>query len=368
MIGFAEIDVERGFEVSTLDFERCNLFLAEDNRYIRNVLDNLLRHLSFKNITVAKDGAEAIDYFKIQGSAGHLSKSHAVDLVISDLVMSPVNGLLLLRWLRTAKESPNRFIPFIMLSGAADNEYVHAARDLGVTEFLAKPFSAETVSKKILEVINYPRQFVTTENYFGPDRRRQQMHAPPKERRIKDENDVTVVYSADKVVKPEHPTDVWYFRLPNYLKEKAGGMGMSSPGELPMNFLEEAEEQLQRDALDFTEWAHDYLKRLSRLCSRALKKEEGRRKYFEEINVLAHELRGQGGTFGYPLITTFGKMLYDTTGTRCREDDNAVEIVKAHIDAMRAVLRDKVSGDGGQIGRELLASLEAGVKRLTMTE
>lgn len=347
-----------------LNFERCNLYLVEDNRYVRNVLDNLLRYLSFKNITVAENGADAIDYFKSRGAASGINSAHSIDLVISDLVMSPVNGLLLLRWLRNAKELPNRFMPFIMLSGAADNEYVNAARDLGATEFLAKPFSAESVSKRILEVINYPRQFVTTESYFGPDRRRLNDHSPTPERRINLEKDVAIVYSPQKVVKPENSTDVWYFRLPNHLKEKAGGMGMSGPGDLPLEFLHEAEEQLQRATLDFTEWAHDYLKKLSFLCDKAVKSSGGRSEVFEEINLLAHELRGQGGTFGYPLITTFGKMLYETTGKSCRKDDNAVEVVKAHIDAMRAVLRDKVSGDGGKIGRDLQQSLEIAVEKL----
>ena len=259
-------------------------------------------------------------------------------------------------------------MPFIMLSGAADNEYVHAARDLGTTEFLAKPFSAETVSKRILEVINHPRQFVTTESYFGPDRRRQGGHTPTQERRVNQDKDIAIVYSADKVVKPVTSSDVWYFRLPNHLKEKAGGLGMSGPGDLPLDFLEEAEQQLQRAALDFTEWAHDYLKKLSYLCDKALKGTGVRRDHFEEINLLAHELRGQGGTFGYPLITIFGKMLYETTGKSCRVDDNAVEVVKAHIDAMRAVLRDKVSGDGGKIGRQLQRSLEVAVEKLRVVE
>ena len=84
---------------------------------------------------------------------------------------------------------------------------------------------------------------------------------------------------------------------------------------------------------------------------------------FEEINLLGHELRGQGGTFGYPLITIFGKMLFDVTGEGCAQDDNAVEIVKAHIDAMRAVIREKISGDGGQVGRALLKSLEAVIEK-----
>jgi len=342
--------------VAVYNFERCNLLLVEDNAYIRNILDVLLRKLSFSNITAVSDGAEAIKRLE--------TGSQPIDLVISDLVMSPVNGLLLLRWIRTAKESPNRFLPFIMLSGAADAEYVEAARELGATEFLAKPFSADSVSKRILRVIDYPRQFVTTETYFGPERRRHKV-VTAKERRVKDEKEIAIVYSADKVVKPKGPTDVWYFRLGNAIKDKVGGLGVSGPGELPMAFLEEAEEQLQRAALDFTEWAKDYLDQLAEHCRAALQCSVGgeRRDHFDQINLLSHELRGQGGTFGYPLISLFAKTLYDTTGKNCRDDDDAVEIVKAHIDAMRAVLREKVSGDGGDVGRALLASLQAAIKK-----
>ena len=54
-------------------------------------------------------------------------------------------------------------------------------------------------------------------------------------------------------------------------------------------------------------------------------------------------------------------MLYDCTGEGCREDDNAVEIVKAHIDT-RAVIREKIAGDGGKLGKELIAGLKASVE------
>jgi len=285
----------------------------------------------------------------------------APDIIVSDLVMSPINGLLFLRWMRTSKDSPNKMIPFIMLSGAADEGYVHSARDLGATEFLAKPFSATSVYVHLLKVIEQPRQFVTTTKYFGPDRRRKKID-PAKERREKDDKDVTIEYSPDKVVKPKVPSDVWYFRLPNSLKEKAGGGGFTGGAEISKDLLEEAEQSLERAALDFSTWALDYVKKLSNLCVEALEAEGGARaKYFAEINLLALELRGQGGTFGYPLISTFGKMLYDATIEGCREDDNAVEIVKAHIDAMGAVLREKVAGDGGEVGRALLASLKKAI-------
>ena len=61
-------------------------------------------------------------------------------------------------------------------------------------------------------------------------------------------------------------------------------------------------------------------------------------------------------------------MLYDSTREGCPETDNQVEVVKAHVDAMRAVIREKVSGDGGQVGKELLAGLKAAVQRFDVVE
>ena len=352
--------------MAVYNLERLIILLVEDNKFVRFTLGNLLRQLQFREIMLAGNGAEAVEQLKTMYANRKTTGGPAVDIVLSDLVMAPVIGLLLLRWLRSSKESPNRFVPFIMLSGAADEEYVHSARDLGVTEFLAKPFSAASVSRYILGVIDHPRQFVASNQYYGPDRRRRKDGPPAEERRVMKEEDITIVYSADKVVKPKKATDVWYFRLPNALKDKVGGMGAGGPGELPTDLLEEAEEQLERAALDFTEWARDYLAKLSDLCTEALMHPERRNKHFEEINLLAHELRGQGGTFGYPLITTFGKMLYEVTGKGCSENDAAVEIVKAHVDTMRAVLREKIAGDGGEIGRTLHESLQAAIDKHTV--
>jgi len=350
--------------VAVYNLERISILLVEDNRYVRNILEDLLRQFRFGRIITASDGAEAIEYLK---TASPLHGGQGLDLIVSDYLMAPINGLLLLRWVRNSKESPNRLMPFIILSGAADRDNVWAARDLGVTEFLAKPFSSVAVYRKFLEVIDHPRQFVATHNYYGPDRRRKKLSPPGEELRMMKDDDVVIVYSADKVVKPKKPTDVWYFRLPNSLKGKAGGVD-SGPGELPNDLLKEAETQLQRSSLDFTEWALQYVSQLQDLCTEALMQPGKRTIYFEKINMLAHELRGQGGTFGYPLVSVVGKMLYECTGVRCPENDSAVEIVKSHVDIMRAVLRDKIAGDGGEVGRQLLAALKQAVEKHSVVE
>ena len=346
---------------------RVTVMLVEDNAFIHQTLDDMLRHFRVEKISKFKNGEEAIVHLKALKLAGDATP----DIIISDLIMSPINGQLLLRWVRTAKESPNRFVPFIMISGAADRDFVASVRDLGVSEFLAKPFSVQTVFSHLSSTIERPRPFVATKGYFGPDRRRlrgEGLEVAEERRRLGDSH-ITHVYSADKMVRPKLESDVWYFHLPNKLKEKVGGGGADDgPPTLPDDILEKAEETLQRAAMDFSTWASDYLEELSSLCNEAEAVPERRRRLFGEICLLAHELRGQGGTFGYPLVSEFGKMLYEATLDTMKNTDNQVEIVAAHIDAMRVVLRDKIAGDGDDVGKEVQATLQAAIQRYLVTE
>ena len=164
--------------MAVYNLERLTVLLVEDNKFVRFTLENVLRQLRFREIMTAGNGAEAVEHLKTVHENRKTTGGAGEDIILSDLVMAPVNGLLLLRWVRSSKESSNRFVPFIMLSGGADEEHVHAARDLGATEFLAKPFSAESVSRYILEAIDYPRQFVASNKYYGPDRRRRNAGPP----------------------------------------------------------------------------------------------------------------------------------------------------------------------------------------------
>ncbi|MEP3483003.1 MAG: response regulator, partial [Sneathiella sp.] len=61
---------------------------------------------------------------------------------------------------------------------------VEEARDLGVSEVLAKPFSVNSVAEKVTQIITSQRQFVQNAQYFGPDRRRQSLVFQGEEKRI----------------------------------------------------------------------------------------------------------------------------------------------------------------------------------------
>ena len=75
------------------------------------------------------------------------------------------------------------------------------------------------------------------------------------------------------------------------------------------------------------------------------------------VRLEAREIMGQGETFGYMLLSRFGRLLYDFCAGLETVSASQRHVIQAHIDAMTLVLRHKVSGDGGAVGRELLLSL-----------
>lgn len=110
------------------------------------------------------------------------------DVVLTDWEMEPVDGLELVQWIRRNGNSPKRNVPIIMMTGYAASPRVAGARDKGITEFLVKPFTANELARRLAYVVDSPRDFVETEIFYGPDRRRRrtQDYQGP-ERRKEDE-------------------------------------------------------------------------------------------------------------------------------------------------------------------------------------
>lgn len=76
-----------------------------------------------------------------------------------------------------------------MISGYADPRQVEKARDMGVNEFLTKPFTINAIVEHLKAVIMRPRQYVHTKDFFGPDRRRRRSEFEGGERRLLSDED-----------------------------------------------------------------------------------------------------------------------------------------------------------------------------------
>ena len=180
--------------MANYDFGMFTVLVVEDNHYMRTMLRALLYAVGVGNVLLVKDGEEATELLrKIKENPVEAGVS-TVDLIFSNWQMAPVDGAMLLKWVRRSKDSPDRFVPFVMVSGYGDVVKVAEARDLGATEFLAKPYSIDGLVKRIMVLVDRPRQFVLTPEYFGPDRRRQAMPRQEPDRRVTTEADIEIIY------------------------------------------------------------------------------------------------------------------------------------------------------------------------------
>lgn len=163
------------------DLSSLNVMVVEDNKNMQNLLRAILNALGVRNIRELSTGPEAFQELR------HFD----ADIIISDWNMAPMDGLSFAKKVRTDPNSPNPYVPIIMLTGHTETTRVMEARDAGINMFLAKPISVKALSERLTLMIDNPARFVRTPTYFGPDRRRKNV-GPPKgmtERRKTDPGD-----------------------------------------------------------------------------------------------------------------------------------------------------------------------------------
>src|ERR1700692_3904426 len=145
-----------------IDFNRLRFLVIDDNAHMRRIMRTLLHSFGGREVDEAEDGASRLQAFM----------HHIPDIVITDWVMPIFDGLELTQMIRQPGANPNPYVAIIMLTGHSEKKRVVAARDAGITEFLAKPISAKALYQRIFNVVANPRTLVKTKTYFGPDRRR----------------------------------------------------------------------------------------------------------------------------------------------------------------------------------------------------
>lgn len=143
-------------------FHNISVLIVEDNQPMISLLKSVLNTFGIKNIYTSQNGKDAFELFC----------EVKPDLIITDWMMKPMDGITFSRLVRTSSRSPNKFTPIILMTGYSQKHRVFQARDAGVTEFLVKPFKARDLYKRIAQIIERPRKFIRSEDFFGPDRRR----------------------------------------------------------------------------------------------------------------------------------------------------------------------------------------------------
>lgn len=155
--------------LSRLNFSKAKLLLVGEGGPSMEILSQIL--LGF-GVTQPCKCASAQDGLAAAAAA-------AFDLILIDYDMEQMSGAQMCRDLRSDPQAKNYTSPVIVLSALTSAETVGTARDAGAHYVLAKPIVPAVLLERIEWIARCEREFITSDNYRGPDRRFQQTPLPP---------------------------------------------------------------------------------------------------------------------------------------------------------------------------------------------
>ncbi|MBW2090783.1 MAG: response regulator [Deltaproteobacteria bacterium] len=120
--------------------KKMAILVVDDFSTMRRIIKNILRQLNFNNIVEADDGSTAVS----------ILQSRKIDLIISDWNMPKMTGIELLRYVRQTDGIKDT--PFILVTAEAQQDNIIEAAKAKVSNYIVKPFTAETLGEKIDKV------------------------------------------------------------------------------------------------------------------------------------------------------------------------------------------------------------------------
>lgn len=322
------------------DFDRrerlskLSVLVADRDYRTAALVQRILFSFGFRNLDITTSGESAMA----------LLRSRPYDIIITELTMAPVDGITLIKTIRAAKDDERirRDIPILMLTARTDVKTVSMARDAGVTEFVAKPFSAKTISNRIIQIIDNPRAFVESPVYVGPDRRRKGL--PPAgtgERRNSKTKTLPV------------PSD-------NRLQKR---IGASASEIMDATVVTTAQQELLKAEKDFLAWADDDIFTLER-SFRALAANPEDTRVAATLLETAYTVQSQAGIFGYTLGSEVAGMLVDYVRTHRSFSPDQLTVVSKHIEAIAVIFKQGMKDSAHIIAVEMRRSLVRLTKKL----
>jgi len=143
------------------DLSELKVLIAEKQAPMRSLIRRILTEFGIKTTFEASTPDDAFDIFNRE----------VPDLVLCDWAPD-FDGLMLLHNIRVCHESVYPQAPVIMVTAYNESSHVYEALDMGMTEYLSKPLSANLLYTRLVAVIENKRRFIRADNFTGPDRRR----------------------------------------------------------------------------------------------------------------------------------------------------------------------------------------------------
>jgi CheY-like chemotaxis protein len=311
-----------------MDFSKLSVLIVEDLVPMQRLLKDIIQTLGVGTIYTSSNGKH--------GYTQYISKQP--DMIVTDWHMPELDGIELIEKIRKNPDSPRRDIPIIMISGLNASARITKARDIGVTEYLVKPFNVQALAKRISRTISQPRDFVITEDFVGPDRRRiisNDFKENP--RRVKE---------PEKIIKANKD-----------LLLKVG------KGQINPNLVTRSEKVLEETKIDFVPIAKSFLGEFKNALDAAEKSRTHCKKIKEDLTFSIMQLKANARIFKYGLIGELSSTTLEFLESTPELDNLILQILNAQHATISHLVHTDTKGDGGKAGESLKTELKEAYKR-----
>ncbi len=325
-----------------------NVLVMDADSRIATLLRNVLTNLGFGKIYTANSGTAGMQ----------ILNANSIDLIITDWDMEPMNGIDFIKHIRTNNVSINRMIPIIMLTGKSNRQHVEFARDAGMTEFVVKPFSVQTLCNHIMLVVEHPRNFIMASNFAGPCRRRRNLSPDGVEDRRKEITDehivakkgpATILRIDDQKIVCFEPN----YELKEKIVDKAREKTIFSSASVQM-----AQTLIESYCENFLEWAKEDIANLEKHYAQLQTNGACNSENIKEIQDCALLIKSRAGTFGFDLASCVADLLVKTCENKSADNHKLFSsVIHQHINALQVIFLQKIKGNGAEMGTELLDGL-----------
>jgi signal transduction histidine kinase/DNA-binding response OmpR family regulator/HPt (histidine-containing phosphotransfer) domain-containing protein len=310
-----------------------NILVAEDNEVNQYLIQRILNNLDH-TVEIAKDGKCAIDLFN----------SGDFDIILMDVRMPLMDGIEATAAIR-AMDSPKSNIPIIALTADASTGNITEYRRAGMNDVCVKPIELPLLLRSINKVLG--EDIHTSMSHVSAPAASQQRIDPSTSTEEQGE-----IESFNQVL----------LRVASIVDQMVEqNKGIENPSGLRADLGEDEFKELlimYEDGLEVE--CDDFMKAISDLSN---KPKDGVLK--SKAIELAHSIKGGGGQFGYPLVTTIATSADQLLKNKESLTPGKIEILNNQAKALKLVQTKKMVGDGGKPGQILLHGLESLSRQLT---
>ena len=283
-------------------------------------------------------------------------KEREVDIVLSEILLSPVDGFGILKSLRSAPDPAIKYLSMVMLSAKTTADTVLAVRDFGANYFVAKPFSVTTVLGRLRDLIEQPRPFVVSPDFKGPDRRTKQSGVEKNNRDTSPQRMRSII--STKEAAANSSSDAVKLIKPDYSLRRKIGMEVPLDQVFSPEAYDAAQKAVDESQKEFLSWLNTDCRSINETAQAILKGSLSMAMGIGEVMDRSLTIKARAGTFGYDCASNIADSLHRYATEALLVNHYEPVVLAKHTEALQTILSENIRGEGGSVGLALRDGLQ----------